>query len=264
MCVRCLEGKEIEIHPCWTLTVRSYMAPLLLLFYWMSVTVSLDEAGRNCGLITHLIRLMRAYHLGILYFKLTVTGFRLMADRHAFWRSLVRMCYYDTSYLLFFTSNQHTRCTKTGLSELHMQPLPHFIKGTDFLLQQPTVLYKWRKVSPFTCPVVAQRVGRGIALLFHDRSTRTRWVVSVTPRPYFTPRKDPVPTVQEAGWAPGPVWTGGKSRPTGIQSPDHPARSQSLSWLSYPAHCVILIILKFYNFSKTQYRSSLKMVHQNM
>jgi hypothetical protein len=28
------------------------------------------------------------------------------------------------------------------------------------------------------------------------------WVVSVTPR-----GKDPVPTVQEAGWAPEPVWT---------------------------------------------------------
>ena len=27
------------------------------------------------------------------------------------------------------------------------------------------------------------------------------------PRPLFTPRKDPVPIVQEAGWAPGPVWT---------------------------------------------------------
>ena len=27
------------------------------------------------------------------------------------------------------------------------------------------------------------------------------------------PGKDPVPIVQEAGWAPGPVWTGGKSRP---------------------------------------------------
>jgi len=24
----------------------------------------------------------------------------------------------------------------------------------------------------------------------------------------FTPRKDPVPVEQEAGWAPGPVWTG--------------------------------------------------------
>ena len=30
-----------------------------------------------------------------------------------------------------------------------------------------------------------------------------------TPRPgRFTPGKDPVPIVQEAGWAPGPVWTG--------------------------------------------------------
>jgi hypothetical protein len=53
---------------------------------------------------------------------------------------------------------------------------------------------------------------------------------------------------QEAGWAPGPVWTGGwvgpragvdgcgKSRPppTGIRSPHRPARSQSLYRLSYP------------------------------
>ena len=29
----------------------------------------------------------------------------------------------------------------------------------------------------------------------------------------FPPGKDPVPILQEAGWAPGPVWTGGKSRP---------------------------------------------------
>jgi len=29
----------------------------------------------------------------------------------------------------------------------------------------------------------------------------------------FTLWKDPVPTLQEAGWAPGLVWTGGKSRP---------------------------------------------------
>ena len=26
-------------------------------------------------------------------------------------------------------------------------------------------------------------------------------------QPLSTPRKDPVPIVQEAGWAPGPVWT---------------------------------------------------------
>ena len=35
---------------------------------------------------------------------------------------------------------------------------------------------------------------------------------SVTPRPHFTPGKDLVPIVQEAGWSPGPVWTGGKFR----------------------------------------------------
>ena len=27
------------------------------------------------------------------------------------------------------------------------------------------------------------------------------------PRPLFTPGKEPVPIVQETGWAPGPVWT---------------------------------------------------------
>ena len=68
---------------------------------------------------------------------------------------------------------------------------------------------KWSRYRPG----VAQRVGRGIALLFHNRSTRRGWVVSSTPRPHFTPGKDPVPIVQEAGWAPWPVWTGGKSRP---------------------------------------------------
>ena len=37
-----------------------------------------------------------------------------------------------------------------------------------------------------------------------------------------------------AGWAPGLVWTGaGNLAPTGIQSPDCPARSKSLYRLSY-------------------------------
>ena len=40
-----------------------------------------------------------------------------------------------------------------------------------------------------------------------------------------TPGKDPVPFVQEAGWAPGPVWTGGKSRPHRDSIPDRQARS---------------------------------------
>jgi len=91
---------------------------------------------------------------------------------------------------------------------------------------------KWSRYRPS----VAQRVGKGIALLFHDRGTRRGWVVSSTPRPHFTPGKDPVPFVQVAVWAPGPVWTRGKSRPQRDSIPDRPARSQSLYRLSYPAH----------------------------
>ena len=72
--------------------------------------------------------------------------------------------------------------------------------------------------------------------LWPDRGTRRGWVVGSTPRPYFTPGNYPVPIVQEAGWAPEPVCTDGKSRLTGIRSPDRPARSQSLYRLSYPAH----------------------------
>jgi len=61
--------------------------------------------------------------------------------------------------------------------------------------------------------------------------------VRVTPWPLFNPRKVPVLIVQEAGWAPGPVWTGAENlAATGIRSPDRPAHSQSLYRLSYPAH----------------------------
>jgi hypothetical protein len=60
-------------------------------------------------------------------------------------------------------------------------------------------------------------------------------VGGATPRPgRFTPGKDPVPIVQ-AGRAPGPVWEGVENlAPTGIRSPDHPARSESLYLLSDP------------------------------
>ena len=75
----------------------------------------------------------------------------------------------------------------------------------------------------------AHRGSRGIALRFHDHSTGMGWGVSVTPRSLFTPGKDPLPNVQEAGWAPGPVWTGAEHlAPTGIRSPDRPACNQSL------------------------------------
>jgi len=83
----------------------------------------------------------------------------------------------------------------------------------------------------------AHRGSRGIALLFHNHGTRRGWGVSVMTRPFFTPRKDPVPIVQEAGWDPGPVWTSAENlAPIGIRSPDRPARGQSLYRLRYPVH----------------------------
>jgi hypothetical protein len=57
------------------------------------------------------------------------------------------------------------------------------------------------------------------------------------PWPLSSPREDLLPIVQEVGWPPGPVWTGaGNLAPTGIRSPDRPARSQSLYQLRYPAY----------------------------
>jgi hypothetical protein len=77
----------------------------------------------------------------------------------------------------------------------------------------------------------------GLALPFHDHGTRRGWRVSVKLRPLFTPGKDPVPILQEAEWAPGPVWTVAENLAhTGIRSPDRPDRSYSLYRLSYPAH----------------------------
>jgi hypothetical protein len=75
----------------------------------------------------------------------------------------------------------------------------------------------------------AHRESRGTALLFLDLSTGRGEGVSVMPPPLSTPGKDPVPIVQEVGWAPGPVWAGAENlASTGIQFPDRPARSQSL------------------------------------
>jgi len=65
---------------------------------------------------------------------------------------------------------------------------------------------------------VAQRVGRGVAVLFYDRSTRRGWVVSSTPRPHFTPGKDPVSIYRMLG---GPQGRSGRAEnlvPTGIRS----------------------------------------------
>jgi len=86
---------------------------------------------------------------------------------------------------------------------------------------------------------VAQRVDRGIALLFHDHGTRRVWVVSSTLRPHFTPGKDLVRILQESGWAPGPVWMSVKSRAHRDSIPDRPAHSRYTDWATWPTSDVV-------------------------
>jgi hypothetical protein len=63
----------------------------------------------------------------------------------------------------------------------------------------------------------------------------------------FIPGKDLVPIVQEAGWAPGPVWMCAKNLddPTGIRSPDHPF-SRYTDWATWPLQSCILVINKYF------------------
>ena len=67
----------------------------------------------------------------------------------------------------------------------------------------------------------------------------------------FTPRKGPVPILQEAGWAPGPVWAGGKSHPHWDSIPDRPACSQSLYRLIYHLHTYIHTYILTYLLTHT-------------
>ena len=54
----------------------------------------------------------------------------------------------------------------------------------------------------------------------------------------FSPGNVPVPIVQEAGWASGPVWTGVENFDAiGFRTPDRTARSESLYRLSYLYGC---------------------------
>jgi len=102
-------------------------------------------------------------------------------------------------------------------------------------------------------------MGRDIAVPFHDRGTRWGWVVSSTPRPHVTPGKEPVSILQEAKWAPGPVWTGGKSVPTGIRSLTfHPIVSRYTDWATQPTQSIsiylnsnLMLCPSSYSFTQT-------------
>jgi hypothetical protein len=102
------------------------------------------------------------------------------------------------------------------------------------------------RFPPFLLATKTLRDSRGIALLcFYTSALEGGEGSTSRPGRFLPPRKDPVPIVQEAGWVPGPVWTGAENlAPTVIRSPDRPSRSQSLYRLSYPVHTFRIKVLK--------------------
>ena len=106
---------------------------------------------------------------------------------------------------------------------------------------------------------MAQRVGRGIALLFHDPGTRKR--VSGQPHALAAiyPRRDPLIIVQEAMWAPGQVWTGGISRTHRDSIPDRPARK-----IPYIRQCNIRMLARSYTFVSVLLIVEVSLFHTKM
>jgi len=62
------------------------------------------------------------------------------------------------------------------------------------------------------------------------------------PQPFYPQERDQVPIVQEAGWAPGPIWKGMENLATiGMWSPDCPACNELLY---QPPHSGVLKVTK--------------------
>ena len=84
---------------------------------------------------------------------------------------------------------------------------------------------------------VAQRVGTGIALLFHDRGTRRGWMFSSTSGPHFTTGKTRYPFYRRLG---GPQGLSGRVEnlvPTRIRSRTvQPVVSRYTDWATGSAH----------------------------
>ena len=112
-------------------------------------------------------------------------------------------------------------------------------------LKAKSLLYniKWSRYRPR----VAQRVGRGIALLFHDCGTRRGWVVSSTLRLHFTPGKTRYPLYRRLGGPQGRSGWAENLVPTGIRSRTvQPIVTHYTNWATPPTLYYIINIPKYY------------------
>ena len=108
----------------------------------------------------------------------------------------------------------------------------------SILVLSPAVEYKSTKSGPHSSTANTD----GDSFLSHkwakltDFPDETRMIPETShASAALTPGKGPAPIVHEAGWAPGPVWTGAENlASTGIRFPDCPTHSETLRSLSYP------------------------------
>ena len=88
------------------------------------------------------------------------------------------------------------------------------------------------KYQPKQSPKADGEVGGGrglFKLCISNLGHRWEWVIKAKPRTLYPRERNLVPTVEEAGWALGPVWSGTENlAPTGVRNPDRPACSESL------------------------------------
>jgi hypothetical protein len=82
--------------------------------------------------------------------------------------------------------------------------------------------------SPVFVLVMKACRNRGLAPLILNLNASWRWVVNITPRPFYPLERITVPINQEAGWTPETVWAFSENRkyffsPAGIRYRDHPA-----------------------------------------
>ena len=79
-------------------------------------------------------------------------------------------------------------------------------------------------------------------------------MVNATPRPLYPRQRDPLPIIQETGWAPGSEWTGTENLSrTEIRSLDRPAHSESLYGLPSPGSYLIQGLMKLAGVSTRKF-----------
>ena len=109
----------------------------------------------------------------------------------------------------------------------------HLIWASSFLLSSKIKITAIRpsfphKCCPFTCQAGTEARQKYSNIML-QLIARRDLVVSASPWLLYTLEWDPVPTVQEAGWASEPVWTGTEnSAHTGVWTFDCQACSESL------------------------------------